>query len=189
MSIIVEKTKIPDIKIITPQVFGDDRGFFMESWNAKEFDEKVCSGIKFVQDNHSRSKRGVVRGLHYQTQPHAQAKLVRCLYGAIFDVAVDIRKTSSTFGEWVGIELTSENKKQLWIPEGFAHGFIVLSEYAEVFYKTNEFWHKECEANILWNDSSLNIEWPEIATPIVSAKDSNAPNFNNYKPFEAIEED
>lgn len=184
MTITVIQTQIPDVKIITPQVFGDDRGFFMESWNQKEFEDKVCRGVRFVQDNHSRSKRGVVRGLHYQTKPHPQAKLVRCLLGSIFDVAVDIRKSSPTYGKWVGVELSAENKKQLWIPEGFAHGFVALSEYAEVFYKTNEFWHKECEANIIWNDPEIGILWPEVDGMILSDKDAKAPIFRLAKSFD-----
>ena len=183
MTIQVIETAIPDVKIIVPQVFGDERGFFMESWNQKEFEEKVCKGIRFVQDNHSRSKKGVIRGLHYQTQPHAQAKLVRCLYGRIYDVAVDIRKESKSFGKWVGVELTADNKKQLWIPEGFAHGFVVLSDYAEVFFLFYDFWHKECEANIIWNDKDINIHWPDVADAIVSEKDLKAPTFKNSVPF------
>ena len=184
MTIEVVNTPIPEVKIIIPQIFGDDRGFFMESWNQQEFEDKVCKGVNFVQDNHSRSKKGVVRGLHYQINPHPQAKLVRCLQGTIFDVAVDIRKNSPTYSNWVGVELSAENKKQLWIPEGFAHGFIVVSEFAEVFYKTSEFWHKECEANIIWNDPEIGITWPEVDTPILSDKDVKAPCLRNARPFD-----
>lgn len=175
MAILVTDTKIPEVKIIEPRVFGDERGFFMESWNANDFASQVDSSVKFVQDNHSRSKRGVVRGLHYQLNPHAQAKLVRCVFGSIFDVAVDIRPQSPTFGQWVGVELSAENKKQLWIPEGFAHGFVALSDFAEVFYKTNEFWHKECEGSIRWNDPEIGIEWPTGMEPCLSEKDAVAP--------------
>ena len=174
MAISVINTKLKEIKIIEPRVFGDERGFFMESWNQQDFDHLV-SPVKFVQDNHSRSKRGVVRGLHFQLPPHAQAKLVRCIYGRIFDVAVDIRKSSPTFGEWVGVELSAENKRQLWIPEGFAHGFVALSDFAEVFYKTNEFWHKECEGSVRWDDPEIGIQWPLDTDLCLSEKDKQAP--------------
>lgn len=184
MPILVKETKIPEVKIIEPRVFGDERGFFMESWNAKDFASQVDDKIQFVQDNHSRSKRGVVRGLHYQLNPHAQAKLVRCVFGSIFDVAVDIRPTSPTFGQWVGVELSAENKKQLWIPEGFAHGFVALSEFAEVFYKTNEFWQKDCEGSIRWNDPEIGIEWPSDIEPCLSEKDAIAPFLREARLFE-----
>lgn len=169
----VLETNLKDVKIIEPKVFGDDRGFFMESWNAKDF--AAVADVKFVQDNHSKSKKGVVRGLHFQLPPHAQAKLVRCISGTIFDVAVDIRRSSPTFGKWTGVELSAENKKQLWIPEGFAHGFVALSEYAEVFYKTNDFWHKECEGSIRWDDPSIGIHWPFEGEAFLSEKDLKAP--------------
>lgn len=175
MPIQVTETAIPEVKVIEPKVFGDERGFFMESWNCHDFENQVQAGVKFVQDNHSRSKKGVVRGLHFQLTPHAQAKLVRCVFGAIYDVAVDIRKSSPTFGQWVGVELSAENKKQLWIPEGFAHGFVALSEYAEVFYKTNDFWAKECEGSIRWDDPEVGIKWPLDAEPCLSEKDAAAP--------------
>ena len=178
MPITVLNTDIVDVKIIEPKVFGDDRGFFMESWNSKDF-AQVASNINFVQDNHSRSKKGVVRGLHFQLPPHAQAKLVRCVYGRIFDVAVDIRKSSPTFGKWVGVELSAENKRQLWIPEGFAHGFVAISDFAEVFYKTNEYWHKESEGSIRWDDPTLNIQWPLDVNPCLSEKDAVAPFFKD----------
>lgn len=183
MPITVVSTDIPDVKIIEPKVFGDDRGFFMESWNSKDFSQ-VASDITFVQDNHSRSKKGVVRGLHFQLPPHAQAKLVRCIYGRIFDVAVDIRKSSPTFGKWVGVELSAENKRQLWIPEGFAHGFVALSDFAEVFYKTNEYWHKECEGSIHWDDPTIAITWPLDDTPCLSEKDKLAPYLQQATLFE-----
>lgn len=180
MTITVIDTPIKEVKIIEPNVFGDDRGFFMESWNSRDFCN--VANVCFVQDNHSRSKKGVVRGLHYQLPPHAQAKLVRCVFGAIYDVAVDIRRSSPTFGQWVGIELSAENKRQLWIPEGFAHGFVALTEFAEVFYKTNEFWHKECEASVIWNDPSLKINWP-IDALFLSEKDARAPLLDDAKLF------
>lgn len=183
MSLLVTTTSIPSIQIIEPKVFGDNRGFFMESWNSNDFSQ-VASGITFVQDNHSRSKKGVVRGLHFQLPPHAQAKLVRCIYGRIFDVAVDIRKSSPTFGKWVGVELSAENKRQLWIPEGFAHGFVALSDFAEVFYKTNEYWHKECEGSIRWDDPTIAINWPLEEIPCLSEKDKLAPYINEANLFE-----
>ena len=182
MPINIINSKISDIKIIEPKVFGDYRGFFMESWNSRDFAQ--VAKVNFVQDNHSRSKKGVVRGLHFQLPPHAQAKLVRCIYGSIFDVAVDIRRSSPTFGQWVGVELTAENKKQLWIPDGFAHGFVALSDYAEVFYKTNEYWHKECEGSIRWDDPTLAIDWPLDEAPCLSEKDQAAPFFSQAHVFE-----
>lgn len=175
MPIRVIDTDIKDIKIIETQVFRDSRGFFMESWKHEEFSEKICPGISFVQDNHSRSTVNVVRGLHYQLPPYAQAKLVRCLVGSIYDVAVDLRKNSPTFGKWVGVELSAENKRQLWIPEGFAHGFVALSDVAEVFYKTNAYWNKESEGSILWSDPNIGIQWPLKGKPIISEKDAVAP--------------
>lgn len=181
MPIRIENTKIEGVKILTPCVYGDERGFFMESWNNRDF-SKVAP-ITFVQDNHSRSKKGVVRGLHFQLPPHAQAKLVRCLVGSIYDVAVDIRRTSPTFGQWVGVELSAENKRQLWIPEGFAHGFVALTDYAEVFYKTNDYWHKECEGSIRWDDPTLNIKWPLDEQPCLSEKDAIAPFFKDATHF------
>ena len=146
--------------LIKPKVFGDERGWFFESWNQKKFNSAVGENVIFSQDNHSRSVRGVLRGLHYQLDPEPQAKLVRASYGSIFDVAVDIRSESETFGKWVGAELTSSNHHQLWIPEGFAHAFLTLSEVAEVQYKARGFWNKACERAIRWNDPKINIEWP-----------------------------
>ncbi|HCT5503990.1 TPA: dTDP-4-dehydrorhamnose 3,5-epimerase, partial [Escherichia coli] len=157
----VIKTEIPDVLIFEPKVFSDERGFFFESFNQKVFEEAVGRKVKFVQDNHSKSSKGVLRGLHYQLEPYAQAKLVRCMVGEVFDVAVDIRKSSPTFGKWVGVNLSAENKHQLWIPEGFAHGFLVLSNTAEVLYKTNNYYNKENERNIIWNDNTIDIDWPE----------------------------
>jgi dTDP-4-dehydrorhamnose 3,5-epimerase len=178
----VIKTKIPDVVILEPKVFGDDRGFFYESFNQKKFEQTIGRSINFVQDNHSSSSKGVLRGLHYQLAPIAQAKLVRCLAGAIFDVAVDIRQNSSTFGQWVGVELTAKNKKQIWIPEGFAHGFIALEDGSEILYKTNNFYSKDCERAIIWNDKKLNIQWPMLPA-VISDKDMHAISFDNAEIF------
>ena len=183
MAISVIDTKLDGVKLIEPRVFGDDRGFFMESWNQRDFNNQVKK-VDFVQDTHSRSKKGVVRGVHYQLPPHAQAKLVRCVLGSIFDVAVDIRCSSPTFGQWVGYELSAENKRQLWIPEGFAHGFVALSDYAEVCYKTNEFWYKDCEGSIRWDDPKIGVVWPLDEIPCLSEKDAQAPFFSEAKLFE-----
>lgn len=161
---------IPDVLLIEPKVFGDERGFFFESFNQKLFDEAVGSPVTFVQDNHSRSARNVLRGLHYQIQ-HPQGKLVRVVAGEVFDVAVDLRKSSPTFGQWVGEILSAENKRQLWVPPGFAHGFFVASETAEFLYKTTDYWFPEYERCILWNDPSLAIRWPSNTSPTLSAKD------------------
>lgn len=163
-------TEIPNVLVIEPQVFGDSRGFFFESYNHQKFTEKTGINLNFVQDNQSYSKQKVLRGLHYQIiQP--QGKLVRAVVGSIFDVAVDIRKSSSTFGQWVGYELSAENKLQLWIPPGFAHGFVVLSEVAEVLYKTTEYYNPQGDRCIFWNDPDLAIDWHISAEPILSAKD------------------
>lgn len=174
------KTEIPDVLIIEPPVFGDERGFFFESFNQKQFDIAVGRHVNFVQDNHSKSTYGVLRGLHYQRAPFAQGKLVRCVVGEVFDVAVDIRRSSSTFGKWVGVHLSAENKRQLWIPEGFAHGFVTLSENAEFLYKTTEYYNRESEGSICWNDSEINIEWP-IEGALLSEKDKAAQKFSEYK--------
>lgn len=182
MPINVIDTQLDAVKLIEPRVFGDERGFFMESWNERDFNTQV-ENVNFVQDNHSRSKKGVVRGLHFQLPPHAQAKLVRCVLGSIYDVAVDIRRSSPTFGQWVGYELSAENKRQLWIPEGFAHGFVALTDFAEVCYKTNEFWHKECEGSIRWDDRTIGIVWPLDETPCLSEKDALAPYLAEAKLF------
>ena len=163
-------TKIPDVFLIEPRVFGDDRGFFFESFNAKAFQDKTGIATPFVQDNHSRSAKNVLRGLHYQLQ-HPQGKLVRTLVGTILDVAVDIRKSSPSFGQWVAYELSAENKRQLWVPPGFAHGFVVLSEIAEVAYKTTDYYAPQHERCILWNDPDLAFEWQISGVPILSAKD------------------
>ncbi|AOM45066.1 dTDP-4-dehydrorhamnose 3,5-epimerase [Escherichia coli] len=178
----VIKTEIPDVLIFEPKVFGDERGFFMESFNQKVFEEAVGRKVEFVQDNHSKSSKGVLRGLHYQLEPYAQGKLVRCVVGEVFDVAVDIRKSSPTFGKWVGVNLSAENKRQLWIPEGFAHGFLVLSEIAEFVYKTTNYYHPESEGCIKWDDSFLMIDWPNkpIAISEKDKKGSSILRLNDY---------
>jgi len=161
--------------LIKPKVFVDDRGFFFESWNQHCFDELLGQPVSFVQDNHSRSLRGVLRGLHYQLPPHPQAKLVRCVLGEIFDVAVDIRRGSVTFGKWVGVRLSAANHQQLWIPAGFAHGFLTLSDMAEVLYKTTDFWCRNCERAIRWDDPEIAISWPDQQdAPQLSGKDVEA---------------
>ncbi|HIF9170563.1 TPA: dTDP-4-dehydrorhamnose 3,5-epimerase [Photobacterium damselae] len=173
----VIETDIPDVKIIEPAVFGDERGFFMETWNQKKFEELVTGKpTQFVQDNHSKSKKGILRGLHYQTE-NTQGKLVRVVSGEVFDVAVDIRKDSPTFGKWVGVYLSAENKRQLWVPEGFAHGFYVTSDEAEFVYKCTDFYNPKAEHSILWNDLDIGIEWPLDNTPILSLKDSKGVHF------------
>ncbi|BEC41299.1 dTDP-4-dehydrorhamnose 3,5-epimerase [Escherichia coli] len=169
----VIKTEIPDVLIFEPKVFGDERGFFFESFNQKVFEEAVGRKVEFVQDNHSKSSKGVLRGLHYQLEPYAQGKLVRCAVGEVFDVAVDIRKSSPTFGKWVGVNLSAENKRQLWIPEGFAHGFLVLSETAEFLYKTTNYYNPQSDRGIIWNDPALSIKWPNYKFLILSQKDKN----------------
>lgn len=167
----IKSMEIPDVLLVEPRIFPDDRGFFTEIFNAKLFAEAGLPN-NFVQDNYSGSKNGVLRGLHYQLC-HAQGKLVRCTVGEIFDVAVDIRRSSPTFGQWVGVRLSSENKRMLWVPEGFAHGFYTISEWAEVFYKVTDLYAPECERTLLWNDKQLAIGWPiDDATPIISQKDA-----------------
>lgn len=165
-----EKTEIPDLIILEPTVHTDDRGCFFESYNHRDFHKIVGLGCDFVQDNHSKSKRGVLRGLHYQIQ-HPQGKLVRVIQGAVFDVAVDLRRSSMHFGRWFGIELSAENKRQFWIPPGFAHGFIVTTETAEFLYKTTDYWFPEHERTLLWNDGDLGIRWPDGYNPNLSDKD------------------
>ncbi|MFS7222046.1 dTDP-4-dehydrorhamnose 3,5-epimerase [Rahnella inusitata] len=180
----IVNTKIPDVLILEPNLFGDDRGFFFESFNAKVFDAAVGKTVNFLQDNHSKSSKGVLRGLHYQLAPFAQAKLVRCVVGEVFDVAVDIRKSSRTFGQWVGVHLSAENKRQLWIPEGFAHGFVTLSDQAEFLYKTTNYYAPDCDRGILWDDKDIGIKWPELNTPILlSDKDQNAKGFKEADHF------
>ena len=177
LSMNVISTSITDVKLIEPKVFGDARGFFFESFNQKAFNEATGTNHQFVQDNHSRSAKGVLRGLHYQIQ-QPQGKLVRVVRGAVFDVAVDIRKSSPTFGRWVGAELSEDNQHQLWVPPGFAHGFLVLSDLADFLYKTTDYYAPQYERSILWNDSDLNIDWP-IGEPILSNKDRQGLKFNS----------
>jgi len=169
----VMPTAIPDVLVIEPKVFGDNRGFFFESFNSKAFEQATGLKRNFVQDNHSKSVKHVLRGLHYQIQ-QPQGKLVRVIQGEVFDVAVDIRKSSPTFGRWIGMHLNAENKKQLWIPEGFAHGFVVLTETAEFLYKTTDYYAPEHERCIRWDDPALGIQWPIQGKPIVSVKDQQA---------------
>ncbi len=171
------QTSIPDVLILEPKVFGDERGFFFESFNQAKFDAAIGKKVQFVQDNHSRSAKNVLRGLHYQIQ-QPQGKLVRVVQGAVFDVAVDIRQSSPTFGQHVGLELSAENKRMLWVPEGFAHGFLVLTDSAEFLYKTTDYYAPEYERSIAWNDPTLNIQWPLTLAPTLSSKDAKASEFS-----------
>lgn len=177
----VVRTEIPDVLVLEPKVFGDERGFFMESFNQSVFENIIGRKVDFIQDNHSKSKQGVLRGLHYQTSPFAQAKLVRCIVGSVFDVAVDIRPESEYFSKWVGVELSAKNKRQLWIPEGFAHGFLVLTSEAEFVYKTNNIYSQAHERSIRWDDPRIGVKWPLQNPPILSAKDKNADNLNGIQ--------
>ncbi|ELR65072.1 dTDP-4-dehydrorhamnose 3,5-epimerase [Photobacterium marinum] len=180
----VIETNIPEVKIIEPRVFGDERGYFMETWQQKTFEDLVAERF-FVQDNHSKSSKGILRGLHYQTE-NAQGKLVRVISGEVFDVAVDMRKKSKTFGQWVGVVLSSENKRQLWIPEGFAHGFYVMSDSAEFVYKCTDYYNPNAEHSLIWNDETVNIDWPIPADeqPILSDKDRSGKAFEDAEVFE-----
>lgn len=178
----VTKSVIPEVLIIEPRVFGDDRGFFFESFNEKKWQEHTGLTTRFVQDNHSKSAYGVLRGLHYQIK-NPQGKLVRAVVGEVFDVAVDLRRSSPTFGQWVGELLTAENKKQLWVPEGFGHGFVVLSDSAEFLYRTTDFWYPEHERCIAWNDPDLAISWPLNGPPILSAKDAEGLPFKEAETY------
>lgn len=175
-------TAIADVLIIEPKVFGDDRGFFFESFNQRQWAELTGVERPFVQDNHSRSTRGVLRGLHYQIE-QAQGKLVRCVVGEVFDVAVDLRRNSPSFGKWVGVHLSAENKRQFWVPEGFAHGFLALSEVAEFLYKTTNYYAPEHERCIIWNDTDLDIQWPIDVEPVLAEKDQNGVRFNEADVF------
>lgn len=175
-------TEIPDVLIIEPQVYGDDRGFFLESFNQKDFREKTGVNTTFVQDNHSMSLKNVLRGLHYQI-PNPQGKLVRVVNGSVFDVAVDARQSSPTFGQWVGCVLSAENKRIFWVPEGFAHGFLVLSERAEFLYKTTNYYYPQYEKTIAWNDADLGIDWPLDTPPILSPKDQAGQPFKSVEVF------
>ena len=176
------KTKIPDVMILEPKVFGDDRGFFYESFNEKAFLDATKTETKFVQDNHSKSSKNVLRGLHYQIQ-QPQGKLVRVAVGEVFDVAVDLRRSSEYFGQWVGVHLSAANNRQLWVPPGFAHGFLVLSEHAEFLYKTTDYYAPAYERSLLWNDPDLGIDWPIDQTPILSGKDQLGSQFKNADVF------
>jgi dTDP-4-dehydrorhamnose 3,5-epimerase len=180
----VISTEIPDVLIVEPKVFGDARGFFFESYNQRQWEAATGLTRTFVQDNHSRSARGVLRGLHYQIE-QPQGKLVRCVIGEVFDVAVDLRANSPTLGKWVGAHLSAVNKRQMWIPEGFAHGFLVLSETAEFLYKTTDYYAPQHERSIAWNDPALAIAWPLDGNPLLSSKDTDAPGFTEAELFPA----
>ena len=175
-------TSIPDVLIIEPTVYGDDRGFFYESFNQKLWNEATGLGVAFVQDNHSRSARNVLRGLQYQIQ-HPQGKLVRTAVGEVYDMAVDLRRKSPSFGQWVGCLLSAENKRQLWVPPGFAHGFLVVSEFAEFLYKTTDYWYPEFERTIIWNDPKLAIDWPISGAPVLAKKDAAGLLFDEAETF------
>ncbi|OQW90187.1 MAG: dTDP-4-dehydrorhamnose 3,5-epimerase [Rhodoferax ferrireducens] len=178
----VTPTALPEVLILEPKVFGDARGFFFESFNARDFAQCTGLDVQFVQDNHSKSAKGVLRGLHYQIQ-HPQGKLVRVTQGEVFDVAVDIRKSSPTFGKWEGVMLSAENKRQLWVPPGFAHGFLVTSDSAEFLYKTSDYYHTEFERSLLWNDPALGIQWPVDGEPLLAAKDKAAATLGKAEVF------
>ncbi len=172
----ITPTSLPEVLIIEPRVFGDARGFFTESWNEQAFDQAVGHAVRFVQDNHSRSVRGVLRGMHFQLPPHTQGKLVRVVSGAVFDVAVDLRRSSPNFGRWDGIELSAENHRQLWVPPGFAHGFLVLSETADFLYKTTDYYAPKAEGCLRWDDPTVGINWPATGVaPMLAEKDAKAP--------------
>jgi dTDP-4-dehydrorhamnose 3,5-epimerase len=169
----ITPTQLPEVLILEPKVFGDARGFFYESFNQRDFAQATGLEVEFVQDNHSRSVKGVLRGLHYQIQ-HPQGKLVRVTQGAVFDVVVDLRRSSPNFGKWDGVLLSADNKRQLWVPPGFAHGFVVTSDTAEFLYKTTDYWHPEFERSLLWNDPAVGVQWPLQAKPQLAAKDAAA---------------
>lgn len=174
-----------DLMLVTPSVYADDRGFFLESYNAAAFGIATESNVTFVQDNHSRSSKGVLRGLHYQLHPMAQGKLVRIVRGSILDVAVDIRRSSPTFGEWFAVELTEDNHKQLWVPPGFAHGFLTLSDHVDLLYKVTEYYSPEHDRGIRWDDPDIGIDWPDIGmSPILSDKDRDAPFLRDAETFD-----
>jgi len=180
----VTKTAIEGVLILEPKVFGDSRGFFMESFNQKTFSDVTGLEVAFVQDNHSRSAKGVLRGLHYQQPPHAQGKLVRVTQGSVYDVALDIRRSSPTFGRWIGVELTGENHRQLWLPPGMAHGFLVTSDSADFLYKTTDFYNPQAEGCVLWSDPALGITWPDLGTaPVLATKDAAAPPLSSAAAF------
>ncbi len=178
----VTQTRLPEVLILEPKVFGDDRGFFFESFNARDFAQCTGLDMQFVQDNHSKSAKGVLRGLHYQIQ-HPQGKLVRVTQGAVFDVAVDLRRSSPNFGKWEGVLLSENNKRQLWIPPGFAHGFLVTSDSAEFLYKTTDYWYPEFERSLLWSDPTVGIQWPVDGAPLLAGKDRDAATLNAAEVF------
>ena len=181
----IRPTSLPEVLIVEPRVFGDARGFFTESWNEAAFNKAVGHDVRFVQDNHSRSARGVLRGLHYQLAPHAQGKLVRCVAGAVFDVAVDMRRSSPNFGRWDGVELSAENHRQLWIPPGFAHGFMVLTETADFLYKTTDYYAPQAEGGLRWDDPTVGVRWPELGiSPLLADKDAKAPLLADAKTYD-----
>lgn len=182
MPYIARPTAIPEVLILEPKVFADDRGFFFESFNQRDFHQITGLDVHFVQDNHSKSSKGVLRGLHYQIQ-HPQGKLVRVTLGAVFDVAVDLRRSSPNFGKWVGVEISAENKKQLWVPPGFAHGFVVTSDSAEFLYKTTDYWYPEHERSLLWSDTTVDIQWPMAGEPQLAAKDAAAKTLQDADVF------
>lgn len=181
-------TELSEVLILEPAVYGDTRGFFMESWSQRVFDDATLAAsgrtYTFVQDNHSRSAKGVLRGLHFQRPPHAQGKLVRAAAGTVFDVAVDIRRSSASFGRWVGVELSADNHRQLWIPPGFAHGFVVLSDSADFLYKTADYYAPECDGAVRWDDPAIGIVWPLDVAPLLSGKDQAAPLLAQARVFE-----
>jgi dTDP-4-dehydrorhamnose 3,5-epimerase len=180
----VSTTALEGVLLIEPKVFGDARGFFLESWNEQRFNEAVGAPVRFVQDNHSRSTKGVLRGLHFQRPPHAQGKLVRCVVGSVFDVAVDVRAGSPTFGQWVGEVLSAENQRQLWIPPGFAHGFLVLSDTADFLYKTTDLYAPQAEGAVRFDDAAIGIEWPDVGlTYRLADKDLAAPLLKDVAPL------
>ncbi len=178
----VTPTSLPGVLILQPKVFGDARGFFFESFNQRDFANATGLDVQFVQDNHSRSAKGVLRGLHYQIE-HPQGKLVRVTQGEVFDVAVDMRRGSATFGQWEGVLLSAENQRQLWIPPGFAHGFVVTSDSAEFLYKTTDYWYPAFERSLLWNDPSVDVQWPLQDAPLLAAKDAAAPLLAHAQTF------
>ncbi len=183
MPFLATPTALPEVLILEPRVFGDDRGFFFESFNQRDFQEVTGVDTPFVQDNHSRSAKGVLRGLHYQIQ-HPQGKLVRVSRGEVFDVAVDLRRSSPNFGKWAGVVLSEENKRQLWVPPGFAHGFVALSDVAEVLYKTTDYWYPEHERSLVWNDPTVAVQWPIDAEPTLAAKDAAGKLFDEADTFD-----
>lgn len=183
MAFTVVKTVLPEVLILEPQVFGDQRGFFFESFNEREFRGATGLDVRFVQDNHSKSGKGVLRGMHYQIG-HPQGKLVRVVVGTVLDVAVDLRRSSPTFGRWVGVELSAENRRQLWVPAGFAHGFLVTTETCEFLYKTTDYWHPEHERVLAWDDPTVGVDWPLQERPQLAAKDAQGKRFPDAEVFD-----